>query len=186
VSGAKPVQMAGSHHAPNAPGKPSYCRRGAVASMVRNGEGRKARNSRRKGDCAAITLAAFREPERRVTSGDHCTARFAHCHHRSLNDGVTVNVWCRCHLDRQGTGAMVGNGEREGTGEPPDVLWPSHLVAPSPNLSPLQEKSGTWSMLHIVRGLDCASDLVVTLPPDRPYRKPLQSHCRQSVDYCGC
>jgi hypothetical protein len=46
-----------------------------------NGEGRRARNNRRTGKCAPITLAAFREPERRVTSGDHCTARFAHSHH---------------------------------------------------------------------------------------------------------
>ena len=34
MPGAKPLQTAGSRHAPNAPGKPSYCRRWAVASMV--------------------------------------------------------------------------------------------------------------------------------------------------------
>jgi len=84
MPGAKPLQMAGSRHARNAPGKPSYCRRGGWPRWW-DGEGRKARNSRRIGECAAITLSAFREPERRVTSGGyHCTARFAHAHHRRL------------------------------------------------------------------------------------------------------
>ena len=57
-----------------------------------DGEGRKARNSRRTAKNAAITLAAFREPERRVTSGDHCTARFARIHHGSHCGGIVVNL----------------------------------------------------------------------------------------------
>ena len=57
-----------------------------------DGEGRNARNSRRLGESAAITLAAFREPERRVISGDHCTVRFAHLDLLSRYNGVQGKV----------------------------------------------------------------------------------------------
>jgi hypothetical protein len=105
-----------------------------------DGEGRKARNSRRTAECAAITLAAFREPERRVTSGDHCTARFAHSHHRSLNDGVTVNVWCRCRLGRQGTAQWWGMVGVKEPGSHPMNCGPHTLWLPARTCCRLQEK----------------------------------------------
>jgi hypothetical protein len=91
MPGAKPLQLAGSRHAPNVPAKPRIVDAGRSPRWW-DGEGRKARNSRRTAERAAITLAAFREPERRVTSGeDHCTARFAHPDHLSSCGSDTVN-----------------------------------------------------------------------------------------------